>query len=517
MTENTVKKAPKKKENLKQRAYLNSVTSIIDYGGAQITGFIVSPFIVNGLGSAVYGIWQMLTQMTGYAGMADTRATQVLKWSIANKRGVAEKEELRSDVTTALVVTCLILPLVLITGGIIVWYAPVITKADAEYHSIIRMACSFLVLSLVINKVFNLFESVLRGMNLGFKRMGLRAGIVAVGGGLKVLAITQGFGLVGLSMVEVFTAVITGASFYYIVKQSIGWFGFGKTNMSKVVSYGKLSGWFMAYTGSKMFLLHSDKILLGYLAGPVFVTKYAITMFTSNAIQGFVNAVVNGIIPGIGGLFGKQEYDKVIKARRIVVTLNWLLITSLGVAVLLLNRTFIALWVGVDHYAGTLENLLILYVSIQAIFFQIDSLIINVTLNMKKKVLFSVLASAVTILLAYTLVDDHYIIGLSCSVLVGRFILTVGYPLILKERMQDNSRILTRQKIQPFVISTLMLAGAAYLSQWVELAGWYHLFTAGFVVVLSAGLVFWFAGIGQYERQEAWGVLSQVKLLKKDK
>lgn len=102
MTENTVKKAPKKKENLKQRAYLNSVTSIIDYGGAQITGFIVSPFIVNGLGSAVYGIWQMLTQMTGYAGMADTRATQVLKWSIANKRGVAEKEELRSDVTTAL-------------------------------------------------------------------------------------------------------------------------------------------------------------------------------------------------------------------------------------------------------------------------------------------------------------------------------------------------------------------------------------------------------------------------------
>ena len=80
-----------KKENHKQRAYLNSVTSILDYAGLQITGFIVSPFIVGGLGNSLYGIYQVLNQMTGYANMADTRASQVLKWTIAQKREVASK------------------------------------------------------------------------------------------------------------------------------------------------------------------------------------------------------------------------------------------------------------------------------------------------------------------------------------------------------------------------------------------------------------------------------------------
>ncbi len=59
-------KTPKseKKENLKQRGYLNSLTNIIDFAGKEITGFVVSPFIVSGLGGSMYGIWQMLSQLT---------------------------------------------------------------------------------------------------------------------------------------------------------------------------------------------------------------------------------------------------------------------------------------------------------------------------------------------------------------------------------------------------------------------------------------------------------------------
>ncbi len=454
--------------------------------------------------------------MTNYAGMADTRATQVLKWSIANKRDVAYDEELKSEVTTALVVTGLILPIVLVVGGIIVWYAPYITQADKEHYNLIRITCSFLVLALVISKVFNLFESVLRGMNLGYKRMGLRAGIVAVSGGLKVLAITQGYGLVGLSIIEVFTAVIIGTTFYIIVKQNIGWFGFGTTNFSKVVSYGKLSGWFMAFTGSKMFLLHSDKIILGYIIGPIFVTKYTITMFTSYALQGLVNAVITGVIPGIGSLYGRGEYHKVIQARKIIISLNWLLATCLGVTILLLNRSFIGLWVGEEHYAGTFENLLIILVSIQIIFFQIDSLIINVTLNMKKKVLFSSIASLLTISIAYFLVEKYLIVGLCISILLGRAILTIGYPFILKEKMQEKQHDFSLSIIRPSITCCIFFLIAAYSSQWIDLTNWLQLITAGVVSVLFIGVLYWRIGLSTEDRIDVWKILSNIKLFKKE-
>src|SRR5688572_30903177 len=88
-----VREEKKVPENLRQRAYLNSVSSIIDFAGVQITGLITSPFMVAGLGSSMYGIWRMLGQMTGYAGLADTRATQVLKWTVARKKDIAGDEE----------------------------------------------------------------------------------------------------------------------------------------------------------------------------------------------------------------------------------------------------------------------------------------------------------------------------------------------------------------------------------------------------------------------------------------
>ncbi|WP_158859259.1 MATE family efflux transporter [Lunatibacter salilacus] len=508
-------KVKKPSENLRQHAFLNSVTSIVDYAVVQVVGFVVSPFIVRGLGGELFGIWQMLIQMTGFANMADTRATQVLKWSVAKNRDTHSDSELRKEVTSAFVVTLLILPIVLIIGGIIVWYAPIVTKAGEKYYDLVRIVCSLLMFSLVIHKVFDMFESVLRGMNLGFKRMGVRAGIVAVGGGLKIVAITNGYGLIGLSFIEIFLACITGITFYYIVKINVPWFGFGKTNMASLISYGKLSGWFMAFTGSKMFLLSSDKIILGYIAGPIFVTQYTITMFASYALQGIINAVINGVIPGIGGLFGKKEFDKIKKARNLISSLNWFFVFSIGTSILLFNKSFIELWMGMDLFAGTTENLLILLIGLQFVFFQMDSLIINVSLNLKKKVIYSVLSSIATFFLAFWLVNQFGIIGLCLSILGGRLIITFGYPMILKRQMSIKSLDIISVNGRPLLISGLFFGVATYGSQFVTVSSWQMLLALGTFTILIAAAVFWFIGMKTLQRREILDAVHRIELFNK--
>ncbi|WP_317195553.1 lipopolysaccharide biosynthesis protein [Echinicola shivajiensis] len=505
----------KSKENLKQYAYLNSLTEIIDHVGVQIIGFVVNPFIVSGLGSSLYGIWQMLTQMTGYAGIADTRATQVLKWSVSKKRDVASDEDLRSEVTSAFVITLLILPIVLIVGSIVIWYAPSVINMDESYSNLIRITCSLLILTLVVHKVFDIFEASLRGMNLGFKRMGLRAGIIAVGGVMKVLVITMGFGLIGLASVQVFVALVLGISYYYIVKKSVPWFGFGKTNKTKVKSYGKLSGWFMGLMVTKMMLNNSDKIVLGYLIGPVFVTKYTLTLFTSFAIKGIVSAITTGIIPGIGGIFGKGEYEKVQSARNSIITINWVLVSALGILVLLFNQSFISLWVGSEHYAGNLENLLILVIAIQYIFFQMDSDIINLTLKLEIKVLLSFLAASISILLAFLLVKEFSILGLCASIILGRMILTIGYPIVIKKRINDHSNLLTFKSLRPILASLLLLSLACYMGQWIEISSWYYLV---FMIIISfpiSILLIWWIGVSSENKKVVLDIISKIKFFKK--
>jgi hypothetical protein len=101
------RKSGMKKENLKQRAYLNTLSSLMDYTANRFAGLLVNPFIIAGLGTSLFGIWQMLGQFTGYVNIADTRASQVLKWTVAQKKDVATAEELRNDAGAAFVVMCL--------------------------------------------------------------------------------------------------------------------------------------------------------------------------------------------------------------------------------------------------------------------------------------------------------------------------------------------------------------------------------------------------------------------------
>lgn len=506
--------AQKKKENLKQRAYLNSLSSMIDYAGAQLTGFIINPFIVGGLGSTMYGVWQMLGQMTGYAKMADTRATQVLKWSLASKRDIALEEELKSDVTTALIVTLISLPFAMVIGGIISWYAPFITQTEEKYYYLIRVTCAILIFCLIINKVFDLFESVLGGMNLGYKRMGIRTVIIVIGGALKVSVISKGYGLIGLSIVQIFVAFITGITFYFIVKKQVPWFEFGKTNISKIKSFGKLSGWFMAFSTLKMFLLNSDKILLGFFVGPLYVSKYALTMFTAHAVQGALVSVITGITPGVSSLFGKKEFEKVKQARQSLISLIWLLTTSIGVTILLCNKSFITLWVGNEHYAGAIENLLIMLVAVQVIFFQLDSFIINVTLDLKKKVFLTAASSATTLILAYFLVGNFQIIGLCFSILIGRMVLTFGFPIILNAQMNERFNPFSSRFFQPFFTSSFLFFLAAYFGKEVEIFNWIYLMLFGSMSVLVVGFAYWFLGIEKSGRLATWNLVSKINLLK---
>src|SRR5690625_759823 len=114
----------KQRENLKQRAYLNSVTSVLDYGARIVTNFFVTPFLVSGLGSTLFGAWKVLGQFTSYTNLADIKATQVLKWAVAKDRDSISDEELREYVTATFFLVWMFFPLSPVAEVVITWTLP---------------------------------------------------------------------------------------------------------------------------------------------------------------------------------------------------------------------------------------------------------------------------------------------------------------------------------------------------------------------------------------------------------
>ena len=516
MDGNQHKEHPKPRENLKQRAYLNSVTSVLDYGARIVTNFVVTPFLVSGLGSTLFGVWNVLGQFTSYTNIADIKVTQVLKWAIAKDRDTTSEETLREYVTATFLLLMLILPFILMLGAVVVWFAPQITGVGEEFVNTVRITAGLLVLALVVNKVFDIFESVLRGMNLSFKRIGVRAAVTIIGGILQIAVIFLGFGLIGLALVQVFIMLSMGITIYVIMKKHVPWFGWGEVNLKRTVSFSKISGWFVGSTGTQILLLNTDKVLLGYLAGPMLVTQYVITKYLANAVHGGVRNIIQGVFPGIGKLYGNRQHDKLLEARKHVMLFTWQFSVVIGAVIILFNESFISLWIGEDEYAGQFVNFLILLSVVQYLFVQNDGVIIDTTLELSQKVYMGLIASIISIALMSILIPRYEIIGLCISLIIGRAVISLGYPWIVYLKTEQSLTI--RDVPIRLIITMSLIWGVAYwIEPFVNLDNWITLIAMIFIFLIIITPVAFFSGIDRSNRKEIITHLKKIAPLKGDR
>ena len=493
-----INKLKTKKENFKKRAFLNSLTSILDQAVKIIIGFVVNPFVISGLGSYLFGVWQVLNQFTNYTTLANIRVSEVLKWSVARDREVLSDTELKENLTSALVLILLIIPIFLIFGTILVYFSPSITKVSPEYQNLVQITASLLVLIVIVKSVFSLFESILRGMNIGYKSMGIRASIFILGGVLKIITLKLGYGLIGLASVQVLIVFLTGFVILLIVKKNVPWFGYGKLNISRTKDFVKLSGWFMAWMGVKTLLVSSDKVLLGYLLGPIVVTKYVITKYIGQATQGVITNVIHGVLPGVGSLFGQKEFQKLIIVRYEMNIITWLLSGIIGFVILLFNSSFVELWVGADNYLNQEANFAILLMIVQYLFIQNDSVLINTMLDVKSKTLLGLLSVFISISLAYFLSNEYDTLGFIFGIILGRFLLSITYPIIVKNKLTNT--VIPKKPVQLIFLILIIWFLGFYFEGFVEVKSWISLIFLIFSACLSTAIIFVFLGLKKQER-----------------
>src|SRR2546427_12295381 len=83
---------------LTQRASLNVIASLLDYGAKIAVGLVVVPILVGGPGRSLYGVWEMLGRLVGYMTAGDGRPTQALRLVISTLHASDEGGRKRGDV-----------------------------------------------------------------------------------------------------------------------------------------------------------------------------------------------------------------------------------------------------------------------------------------------------------------------------------------------------------------------------------------------------------------------------------
>jgi O-antigen/teichoic acid export membrane protein len=471
---------------LTRRASLNAVQALLDYGGKLLVGFVVTPILVTGLGSSLYGVWEMLSRLIGYMTAADARPTEALRLVVATRQGLNDPAGDRRAVGSALVVWLLFLPVVVVVGAALVWLAPLITKATAGLRPAVYLTAALLVVSFMVGALAAVPESVLRGMNLGYKRMGLQAGLSVVSGALMVLAIRRGFGIAGVAASQVVLGGLTGACFWLLAQRYVSWFGVARPHRQEVRALLGISGWLAGGELIAKVSLASDVLILGAVVSSSVVTTYVLTGYAARLALGLHFLVVGAAMPGLGGVLGERQFNRATQLRRELLALTWLFSTVIGVTILLWNRSFLALWVGRQLYAGSWVNLLIVLMTIQTALLRSDAYLLDAALQPRARVIISAIAGLLALGIGLALAPSLGMVGVCVGLIAGRAVQSIAYPVLVGGSLGADRRPQWRSLVRPTLASVLLLGTAAVLGERVVAPSWIAF--AG-VVALSFALL----------------------------
>lgn len=492
-------------KGLTKKAYLNALTVVLEYGASLVVGFLITPLMVAGLGNYLFGMWQILNRLIGYINPVSGRPGFALKATLSNQQASTNYDQKRRYVGSTILIWLLFLPILIGIGGTVSWFAPYWVNAPAEYIWIIRAVAGLLVLNTIVNTLSSIPQVTLQGENLGYKRMGMSVVLVLAGGCFTWLALYFKTGIVGVAAAVVTSTFATGLFYLWVVKSYTPWFGVTKPQVIDVRQMLGLSWWFMGWNLVTTLLLASDVVVLGLLNSVESVTNYSLTKYVPETLIGVIVIIIFGIMPGLGSIIGTGDYQKAVRLRDEINSFIWLVATTLGASILIWNRVFIELWVGADHYSGSIPNLLVVLAAMQLALIRSDGNIIDLTLRLSQKVLLGLLSVTVSITAASIMVGYFKlgVVGLCLGIMGGRLIISVGYPMLISRFLKTSLSSQLNQMLRPVIITTLLFSISMGLDNFASIGsmGWLKFIVSASVTGILMLVTSFYAGLSGDQRE----------------
>lgn len=179
----------------------NLVTNWSAHGANLVVMFFLSPFILHGLGSVQYGIWSLLTIVTGYMGIMDLGVRASTGRHVILYLGKGEPEKVDQTIRTSLgfftAVGGVILAIGLLLGKL---FPSIFSSVPPEYHSLVTLLLPLLAANVWVSTLSAVFANVVIAHERFDVSRGIDIVVLAVRTAATVIALSRGFGLAGLAL-----------------------------------------------------------------------------------------------------------------------------------------------------------------------------------------------------------------------------------------------------------------------------------------------------------------------------
>ena len=195
----------------KRRLTKNSITGFVRYIITIPVIIAVTPFILRGLGTELYGVWAIFSVITAFADLSDLGITSGLIRFFAKYWAVNDELSINRAVSTIILVYFLIGSVVVTV--VILLNQPItgrLLNIPDEYINLAILVVMGAIISFFISLVFGVFGSILQGLQrMELWNVALLTDTLmnAIG---SVVVLSLGYGLRGLVFLRIFVCLCTG-------------------------------------------------------------------------------------------------------------------------------------------------------------------------------------------------------------------------------------------------------------------------------------------------------------------
>jgi O-antigen/teichoic acid export membrane protein len=427
----------------------NAVSNWANMAVSLVISFILSPFILHKIGNTYFGVWALVSQVTGYLWLLDFGVRDSVIKYVAEFHEKKDTRMLNHVINASLKLYFNIcLACIALSIGSAAIFPVIFTRAQ-EAIPIVRILVIITGLDIAQTFIFNVFVGILMGMQRYdvFSRISIILSITR--GFLIILFLNEGYGVIAICLVQFLSNLCMNAVVYVSSRRLLSYsLNFRKYGRERAI-YRMLANYsffvFLNCIALQIFSFSSNFIIAIFL--PVSsVTFFAIAANLVEYMRKVIWAGTQAISPLTSQLDAKDDPSRISALLSNGSRFSLLFGLPVGAVYLLMGKQFIGLWMG-REYAAISGNVLAV-LTIMTLFslpsYTISGILLG--LNMHKLTAYCRMIEALAnIVLSVFLTKYMGVVGTAIGIAIPNLII-VGLVLpmlaikVLKIRLSDYLR-----------------------------------------------------------------------------
>lgn len=479
--------------------------------------FFMSPFVVKSLGSTYYGIWAISLQFTGYLFLLDFGVRESVVRYTAKYVARGQPQRLNQVLNTAIRLYVPISSVCAVLAFGAAWAAPMWFEIDPQHVREAQIALLFVGLTIAQAFVFNVYQGILQGLNRFDVNNGIGLVVTVIRTLLIVGALSAGFKIAALSIVQFATALLSNLACAVAAKRLLRGSGIEFSLMKlpkarfralahKVFGYGF---YVLINNIAQKINFASDAVVIGIFMPVSAVTPYAIAASLIEYLRSLISSTAQVFSPMSSSLFAQRRSEELTEllVRGAKLTVAITLPVSLTFAVM--GERFIGLWMG-PHFmsdSGTVLLILGLVQIVSAPHYVISSVLYGMSQH-GSIAWVRVGEASFKLGLSIYLVQTHGIIGVALATAISHCIVVLGVLPTLVQRHVGLSiaKYFLRTYPRLLLAALPFAAGARWLDQHLPAATLIEFFAQVAGLCVLYGVSVYAVALNPQERQAIFGM-----------